>query len=81
MPSMQQITDTLVNSLHKIIDIISTSTCQLPSAASAAANSASPITPVQSNIHLNTLKVKGKAMHLTISPLLKENFRDQLQNE
>jgi len=73
---MDQITSTLVNSLHKIINIISTTTHPAQSVTKSSST-----TTVQSTTHLNNLKVKGKAMHLTISPLLRENFREQLQNE
>lgn len=76
IPSMNQITSTLVNSLHTIINIISTTTHSAQSVTKL-----SSITTVQSKTHLSNLKVKGKAMHLTISPLLRESFREQLQNE
>lgn len=76
IPSLEQITGLLVNSLHKIIDIISTSSCPVEST-----NYKSSTTTLHSTTQLNTLKVHGKAMHLTISPLLRENFREQLQNE
>ena len=84
MPSLEQITNVLVNSLHKIVNIISTSTCSVETAASTSTTNSvhkSPSPAVQPTAQLNTLKVKGKAMHLTISPLLRENFREQLQNE
>ena len=78
IPSLEQITSILVNSLYKIINIISTSTCPVQTPPTSKRCS---ITTVQPTPQLNTLKVKGKAMHLTISPLLRENFREQLQNE
>ena len=76
IPSLEQITNLLVNSLHKIIDIISTSTCPIQ-----PPNRKSSTTTLHSSTQLNTLKVKGKTIHLTVSPLLRENFREQLQNE
>ena len=83
MPSLEQITSILVNSLHNIINIISTSTCSVETAVSTTNSIRKSPSPavVQPTAQLNTLKVKGKAMHLTISPLLRENFREQLQNE
>ena len=83
IPSLEQITNILVNSLHQIINIISTSTCPVQTTTSTTNTTGykSSATTVQPAAQLNTLKVKGKAMHLTISPLLRANFREQLQNE
>ena len=79
IPSLEQITSVLVNSLYKIINIISTSTS--PAQTTTAISYKSSATTVQPTAQLNTLKVKGKAIHLTISPLLRANFKEQLQNE
>lgn len=75
MPSLEQIASVLVSSLHKIINIISTSTSPVQTTSKSSAAT------VQPTAQLNTLKVKGKAIHLTISPLLRANFKEQLQNE
>ena len=75
IPSLEHITSVLVNSLHKIINIISTSTSPVQTTTKSSS------TTVQPTAQLNTLKVKGKALHLTISPLLRANFKEQLQNE
>ena len=81
IPSLEQITNVIVNSLHKIINIISTSTCPVQTTTATTIGYKSSTTTVQPAAHLDTLKVKGKAIHLTISPLLRANFREQLQNE
>ena len=74
VPPVDDMVNTLVTSLHNIINVISSTSTHV--------NKNTSTKPVHSTSStLNTLKVKGQAVQLRISPLLRDNFRDLLQNE
>lgn len=74
VPPVDVMVNTLVSSLHNIINVISSTSTHV--------NKNTPTKPIHPNSStLNNLKVKGQAVQLRVSPLLRDNFRDLLQNE